>query len=114
MGYYTGNGVTSGGNDRISIAQTFLIGATVNLFRRDIITVNVKSGVSLQTAQAVESSITTANGDLHWGVYTIPVPNRNGTIVSPSYSKIGDSNLYELTTETDVFHHKLNNSNWDS
>lgn len=114
MGYYTGQGVVTGGGDSISIAQTFLIGTTINLFRRDITTVTLKSGVSLESAQNAASSINAENGDLHWGAYTIPVPNRNGTITSPSYSRIGDSNLYELTVEKDEFHHKLNNSNWDA
>ena len=114
MGYYSGTGVTSGGGEDVSIAQTLLVGTTLNVFRKDIVTTNRKSGVSLANAQGAHCSISTSNGDLTWGSWAVPMPNRSGTIVKTSYSQIGDSNLYELVTETDEFHHKLNSSNWDS
>ena len=114
MGYYNGTGVTSGGSENISVAQTLLVGTTLNVFRKDVVSTNRKSGVSLNTAQSSHCSISSTNGDLHWGNWTVPMPNRNGTIVNASYSKLGDSNLYELVTETYEFHHKLNSSNWDA
>ena len=102
MGYYTGNGVVSGGAEEISIAQTALVGEVLNVFRKDVRSVVRKSGVSLATAQAAHASMTSQKAQLWDGSWFFWVASAKGTKKDVTYSQIGDSNLYELniTNET--------------
>ena len=112
MGYYTGNGVTSGGGEEISIAQTALVGEVLNVFRKDVRSVVRKSGVSLADAKASHSSMTSSKAQLWDGAWFFWVASAKGTKKDVTYSQIGDSNLYELNESTDVFTSKLNNGAW--
>ena len=112
MGYYNGDGVTSGGAEEISIAQTALVGEVLNVFRKDVRSVVRKSGVSLATAQAAHASMTSQKAQLWDGSWFFWVASAKGTKKDVTYSQIGDSNLYELSESTDVFTSKLNNGAW--
>lgn len=104
MGYYTGSGVVVGGGEKYSTLRTFAIlgGGSFKVTQKNVFSTVRSSGVSLSTAQNSKASenLTNVNGgsgNLAWIVF-----DANGTRVTPSYSRIGDSNLFDLdvTTET--------------
>ena len=98
MGYYTGNGVISGGGEKHSTLRTFAIlgGGSFKVVQKNVYSTTRMAGVSLAKAQEEHSSenltnINGGSGSLAWIVF-----DANGTRSTPTYSKIGDSNLYEL------------------
>ena len=100
MGYYNGTGVVSGGGERYSTLRTFAIlgGGSFKVVQKNVYSTTKKSGVSLSTAQAAKASenlynVNGGSGTLAWIVF-----DAYGTRSTPTYSKIGDSNLYELNT----------------
>lgn len=100
MGYYTGSGIVSGGGEKYATLRTFAIlgGGSFKVIQKSVYSTTKKSGVSLETARAAHASenLTNVNGGsgtLAWIVF-----DANGTRSTPTYSKIGDSNLYELNT----------------
>lgn len=104
MGYYTGNGVVSGGGENYSVLRTFAIlgGGSFKVSQKNVFVNRRMSGVSLQQAQEKHEShdlhsVYGGTGSLAWIVF-----DANGTKMIPSYSQIGESNLYELniTEET--------------
>ena len=104
MGYYKGNGVVSGGGEAYSVLRTFAIlgGGSFKVSQKNVYVNRRKSGVSLQQAQAEHEShdlhaVYGGSGTLAWIVF-----DAYGTRKTPTYSQIGDSNLYELniTEET--------------
>ena len=98
MGYYTGSGVISGGGEKHSTLRTFAIlgGGSFKVVQKNVYSTTRKSGVSLATAQTAHSSENLTNVNGGSGMYAWIVFDANGTRTTPTYSKIGDSNLYEL------------------
>lgn len=102
MGYYTGNGIVSGGVTSTRSLKSFYEWGSHAVRQRSSTTTVKKPGVSLETARAAQASdnltaVSGGSGDLAWIIF-----DAEGTKTSASYSQIGDSNLYELviTTET--------------
>ena len=98
MGYYTGKGVISGGGEKHTTLRTFGIlgGGSFKVIQKNVYSTTRKSGVSLETAQGNHSSENLTNINGGTGTLTWIVFDANGTRSTPSYSQIGDSNLYEL------------------
>lgn len=100
MGYYSGNGVTSGGGESPSLSRT---GPSPQgayyLYQRSKATTTTKNGVSLATAKA-------ERGDINMNYWQWPgglvEPGCRGTKKSVQYSQIGDSNLYTLQVTDEV------------
>lgn len=112
MGYYKGNGVTSGGSSVPNLVRTGPdIDGAYYIYQRVNSTVTRKSGVSLETAKAV-------TGDINMNYWTWPrgrvEPSCRGTRSQVSYSQIGESNLYELTVTDDVIHVRGKQGTYDS
>lgn len=102
MGYYTGNGTVTGGGVSTRTLKSFYEWGAHAVRQRSRVSTVRKSGVSLAAAQAANASddltaVSGGSGALAWIIF-----DAEGTKVSPSYSQIGDSNLYDLviTTET--------------
>lgn len=104
MGYYNGNGVTTGGGETYATLRTFAIlgGGSFKVSQKNVFVNRRKSGVSLEQAQAEHEShnlhaVYGGTGAFAWIVF-----DAQGTRKSPTYSQIGGSNLYELniTEET--------------
>lgn len=107
MGYYTGQGIVSGGSDDCSSGGSFTIRSGPIFITSRIKTTYTKfPGVSLDTVNSKQSSYDMAGGfweDSTWtstAGYTYynsgVVPEYEGNVTSYSHSQIGDSNLYEL------------------
>ena len=101
MGYYSGNGETTGGGSTVTLHLTGpAVGGAYYIYQRTTTVVTAKNGVSLATAQA-------ESGDMNltywqWRPGSIPVPACRGAKKSVSYSQINGSNLYalQITDET--------------
>ena len=112
MGYYTGNGVTSGGSSVPNLVRTGPdIGGAYYIYQRSNSTVTRKSGVSLEVAKA-------ASGELNMNYWTWPggrvEPGCRGTRSQVSYSQIGDSNLYELSITNETIQVRGKQGSYDS
>lgn len=112
MGYYNGNGVTSGGGSTASLTRTGpAIGGAYYVYQRVRSTVTRKSGVSLSTAQG-------ESGDVNLGYWQWPggliEPGCKGTRKQVSYSQIGDSNLYDLTITNETVQVRGKQGSYDS
>ena len=100
MGYYNGNGVTSGGGETTSLMRT---GPSPQgayyLYQRVKSTVTTKNGVNLTTTQAERA-------DMSMNYWTWPgglvEPGCRGTKKSVQYSQISESNLYQLAITNEV------------
>lgn len=104
MGYYTGNGVITGGGESTNTLKTLYWYRAYAIRQRVTSQTIRRSGVSLAAAQAAHDTcnltpVSGGSGDLGWVIY-----DAEGTRSTVSYSQVGDSNLYELneTTETIV------------
>lgn len=102
MGYYSGNGIVTGGGESIRPIKNLWWYGAHSLLQKAISSTLSKPGVSLSTAQGEHASsnllpVADGSGNLAWVLYDV-----RGTRTSVSYSQIGGSNLYELnvTTET--------------
>lgn len=98
MGYYTGQGTVVSGGEKNTTLRTFAIlgGGSFKVNQKNVFSTTRKSGVSLATAQSTHvadnlSNVSGGSGDKAWIVF-----DAQGTRSTPSYSRIGDSNLYEL------------------
>lgn len=112
MGYYTGSGVDTSGSSTVSLRSTGpAIGGAYYTYQRINSTVNVKRGVSEDTAKA-------ARGEMNLDNFTWPggmvEPACKGTKTSVGYTQINGSNLYELTTTTDVIEVRCKQGTYDS
>ena len=101
MGYYTGNGVVSGGGVSTRTLKSFYEWGSHAVRQRSRVSTVKKSGVSLATAQAATDSddltpVAGGSGALAWIIF-----DAEGDKISPSYSQIGDSNLYDLVITTE-------------
>ena len=106
MGYYNynGNGVISGGGESYSLLRSFAIlgGGSFKVSQKNVYVNRRFSGVSLARAQAEHEShdlhsIYGGSGSLAWIVF-----DAQGTRKTPTYSQIGESNLYELNIKEDT------------
>lgn len=102
MGYYTGNGVVSGGGENTRTLKSFYEWGAFAIRQKSVYSTNTKPGVSLTTAQGTHATdnLTAVNGGsgtLAWIIY-----DAEGTRTTINYMQISESNLYELnvTTET--------------
>lgn len=112
MGYYTGNGVTSGGGSVPTLVRTGPdIGGAYYIYQRINTKVTRKSGVSLANAEAVK-------GDLNMNYWLWPggraEPGCRGTRSQASFSQIGDSNLYELSITNETIQVRGKQGSYDS
>lgn len=114
MGYYIGNGETTGGGSSVSLYESFIWYGAHNVYQRTTSTTTRKSGVSLETAKNESGDINmqtyqfTWSGNWHWS------PNCKGTKKQVSYSQIGGSNLYELSITNETIQAKLDGGGWIS
>ena len=115
MGYYTGNGVTSGGGESVNVIGEFWWwGAHYDIYQKHVKTVTRLPGVSLSTAQSKHGEcnlqskrIYNASGNISsWQ------SNCSGTVKEVSYSQIGASNLYEVVITEDQRQAKLADGGW--
>lgn len=100
MGYYTGNGVITGGTKSKGLFGTLLYNYGQHVYQIKNVSVLKKSGVTLsdctsKVGKAKASKETfSSTGDYPWmGI--------NGKTVNYSYQQIGDSNLYDLIETTE-------------
>lgn len=112
MGYYTGSGVVSGGASSVTLRATGPdIGGAYYVYQRTRHTVTTKNGVNLATAQE-------AVGDMNLNYWQWPggrvEPACRGTQSSTNYSRIGDSNLYVLTIDSQTIQVRGKQGSYDS
>ena len=118
MGYYSGNGVTTGGGSNISLLNHVVWHGSHNLYQRTESKTTRKSGVSKETAENEKSDI---NMSTH--TFTFPIPNGTANITAAnckgtkkqvSYTQINGSNLYELSITNETVQAKMDNGSWVS
>lgn len=118
MGYYSGQGETTGGGSTVSLYEHFAFGGAHNVYQRTTSYTNRKAGVSLATAQAAQGDCNMQTHQFAWSITGGTAkhwsPNCKGSKSSVSYSQINGSNLYELVTETETIQAKLDNGVWVS
>ena len=102
MGYYTGNGVVTGGGESTRTLKSFYEWGAFAIRQKSVTSTVRKSGVSLATAQGTHATdnltaVAGGSGDLAWIIF-----DAEGTRTVIAYNQIGGSNLYDLniTTET--------------
>lgn len=111
MGYYTGNGVTAGGGSDVGLKETIEWVTRHNIYQRTTSTVTVKNGVSLQTAQAAQGSLSLNDQVWTSGGSHVTSLGCKGSSSSASYSRVGDSNLYTLSITNNAIQ-VMNASGW--
>ena len=114
MGYYTGNGETTGGGSSVSLYEHFIWYGAHNVYQRTKSTTTRKSGVSLETAKNESGDINMQTFQFNWGGNWHWSPNCKGTKKQVSYSQIGGSNLYELSITNETIQAKLDGGGWIS
>lgn len=114
MGYYTGNGETTGGGSSVSLYEHFIWYGAHNVYQRTESKTTRKSGVSLATAEAEKGDINMQTYQFNWGGNWHWSPNCKGTKKQVSYSQIGGSNLYELSITNETIQAKLDGGGWIS
>lgn len=114
MGYYTGNGETTGGGSSVSLYEHFIWYGAHNVYQRTKSTTTRKSGVSLETAKNESGDINMQTYQFNWGGNWHWSPNCKGTKKNVSYSQIGGSNLYELSITNETIQAKLDDGGWIS
>ena len=114
MGYYNGSGVTSGGGSTVTPFESRIWYGYHTAYQKRTSTVNRKLGVSLATAQQAEGSSSLNHHTFVNGMITRTYFNCKGSETQVSYSQIGDSNLYELTTTTTDINVREDNGAWQS
>lgn len=114
MGYYTGDGETTGGGSNVSLYEHFIWYGAHNIYQRTTSTSTRKSGVSLAVAQAEQGDINMQTHQFVYGSAWHWSQNCKGTKTTVSYSQIGGSNLYELSITNETIQAKLDNGGWVS
>lgn len=112
MGYYTGNGVVTGGGESVSLRSTGpAVGGAYYTYQRTRATVTTKNGVSLADAQAAHADM-----NLDWWKWPggVVEPACRGTSSLVSYSQINGSNLYVLTLTANVIQVRGKQGTYDS
>ena len=110
MGYYTGNGVVTGGGESSRQLKSFYEWGAYAVRQKSVTQTTVKPGVSLATAKEEHSvdnltAVSGGSGDLAWIIF-----DAEGTRKIVSYSQISDSNLYQLDITTETLTAWLSNS----
>ncbi len=103
MGYYSGNGETTGGGSTTRPFQQYIWNGHHTAYQTDKTVVTRKAGVSLSTAQNTSSSCSLSLGTFSYGSSTYYAPGINGSQTDVNYSQINGSNLYELTVTAHTF-----------
>lgn len=103
MGYYSGNGVTSGGGESVRTLKSFYEWGSFAIRQKCVSETKRISGVSLASAMGYHSSdkmtaINGGTGALAWIIF-----DAEGTRTIVSYNQIGDSNLYEVNVTTEKY-----------
>lgn len=115
MGYYTGDGTTSGGGSSVSVFWTgwgaYPDTSMHTVYQRTESSTNVKNGVSLETAQEAHGDSDMQSHSFDGG---LPIPAAKGSRSSAQYSQINGSNLYALSVTTETVAVKLDNGSWNS
>ena len=114
MGYYSGNGITTGGGKTTSVFFHFAFQGAHNVWQKSATETLRKCGVSLQTAQAADCANTMSTKHLYNAARTVHIyaANCSGTKKDVTYSQIGESNLYELQETTTVCKARLDDGEW--
>jgi len=113
MGYYNGNGVTTGGGNSIQSLGTLVFNGVHNVWQRIVSETVKKAGVTKSTAQAETSSVNLTHHVFSWA-NLYPWVNAKGTRKNAGYSQIGDSNLYELNITNETLSCSDDGSTWHS
>ena len=113
MGYYNGNGVTSGGGNAIQSLGVLVFNGVHNVYQRIVSTTTKKSGVSLAAAKADQSSVSLRHHVFSWA-NLYPWTQAKGTRKNVTYSQIGDSNLYELVIANETLSCSDDGTTWNS
>ena len=113
MGYYKGNGVTSGGGNTIQSLGVLVFNGVHNVWQRVVSKTTKKSGVSLDDAKAEQSTVDLAHHIFSWA-NLYPWTQAKGTRKNVTYSQIGDSNLYELNITEEALSCSDNGTTWYS
>lgn len=112
MGYYTGNGVVTGGGSAVSLRSYGpAVGGAYYTYQRTKITVTTRNGVSLATAQAEQGAMNLNYWQWPGGAVE---PACRGTSSSVSYSQINGSNLYSLQVTSNEIQVRGKQGNYDS
>ena len=112
MGYYTGNGETTSGGSSVSLMEAFVWFGAHNVYQRTTSTTNRRAGLSLATVQAARGELNMRTIQFTYGSAWHYAPNCAGTRSAVSFTQIGGSNLYELTTTSDTIEARLDDGNW--
>lgn len=107
MGYYTGNGVITGGDISRNILDTVNIGNTLMREQETLRRTTVKNGVSLAYAQAATPTSAYKSMDLFAGGLAWATPNASGKKTNYSYSQINGSNLYALVEQYEQYRKRM-------
>ena len=116
MGYYSGNGETTGGGSDITIFATYIAWGTPHtIYQRRNSATTRKNGVSLATAQGTEGNISMSDHEFQPGYADryLAVLSK-GTKSTVTYSQISGSNLYELDVTTDNYAVKKDSGSWQT
>ena len=116
MGYYSGDGVTTGGASEVTAFAYYKVwGSTHTIYQRRTSATVRKSGVSKTTAQAAEGTVSLSDHQFASGQADAYLALQSkGSKTSCTYSQIGDSNLYELNTTTEAFAVKKDSGSWQT
>lgn len=95
MGFYNGNGITTSGGEIVSVFGTLVYNGAHIVLQKTVSEVTRKAGVSYQTATSEHASTTLYTKTFQWA-NSYPWVGCYGTKKEVSYSKISDSNLFEL------------------
>jgi len=95
MGYYNGSGMTTSGGEIVSVFGTLVYGGAHIVLQKTVSNVTRKAGVSYQTAIAEQASTTLNSHTFGWANNYWWV-GCSGSKKEVSYSRISDSNLFEL------------------
>lgn len=101
MGYYTGNGVITGGGESTRTLKSFYEWGAFAVRQKCVSETLHKAGVSLAVAQGTHATdnltaVGGGSGTLAWIIF-----DAEGTRTTVSYAQIGESNLYELDVTTE-------------
>ena len=111
MGYYTGTGDIVGGGEEINQFGSLVYNGAHIVYQKTISTVTRKPGVSLSVAQNAHSSCTLRTSVFQFA-NLYPFVGCRGRKTVAAYTKISDSNLYDLTVTASEMHAKADEGNW--
>jgi len=117
MGYYTGNGETTGGGSSVSVLERFVWYGGHVVWQRSTTSTNRKGGVSLATAEAARGTCSLSDKNFTWVSGNVSCSHMalgcKGSRSDVSWSQISGSNLYELVTTNEHLEVKFDNGGWE-